>query len=558
MKKMNRLLSVMLVFVMLIGASCTGNVSDDTYGSDQVGDSQGTNPDGSGGSDESGGQGNEDADTKDKDTDSMSSEEASILIKGLGTSVEVKLSDIVKLTSVTRQVKSLSSDGEEANDEVQGFLLTEVLSSIGQSMDGVKTIRFTAGDGYAITVPSDIVESKEILLANVWNGQDLIQREQPLRVAIDDVRSMYFVSNLVEIELKDGDETGDDESGSDMEVTNELILMETAITTLPSEEYLYYDSPDQAVKVADLIEAFDLPLVDEVAFVASDGYAKTEEFEVVQDCYIKFTGDEAPLFTSHDLPYGMIIKYVMTMGFDHKVLVSLDSALDTMEVSEIGGFSGVNAFDLIKSGGLETDYYLLVASDGYSIQVSKATLSSGVAYIDDKGSVSVTFASDNLDKSVLKSLLSVSSGDGSSLKTFQVSDDKQADSDGETLGWTIVFDGLDDGAFDMTSDRAERKLERVELHTERMKDDIIYPEDWEGYRLNDILSFLRVESYESLILIAEDGYEIVLTSDQVDDETIFAVMKNGDAISGGNPVQLVQNTEFATTWIRNVVKVIVQ
>ncbi len=555
MKKMNRVISIMILVMLLVSVGCNGNSTKDVY-DDQDNTAQSNEKNDS--------EANEESEQTNQDiVNNVSGNDVSLVIKGLNSSTEIKLDDILALTSVTRDIKSLTSDGEEELDQVQGYLLTDILTSIGESLDGVDSIRFTAGDGYAINVPNDIVASKDIILANVWNDNPLTQREQPLRVAINDVRSMYFVSNLVEIELKAGEdqEASSDEGSMVSSSEKMVIMMETAFSMVPSEEYVYYDSPDQAVHIGDLIETFDLPQVDEVAFVASDGYEKTEDYEVVQDCSIKYTGEDMPLFTAHELPLGMIIKNVMTMAFDDKAFVSLTSASDVLPQANISDNVGVSVYDLVKTAGLEADYYVLFASDGYSIEVSKDTLKTGVAYVNDQGSITVKFASDNPDKSNLKGLLQVTSGDGSHEKVFQsetaqTGEEKSTDIEGN--GWTIVFEGLEDGSFDMTSDRAERKLERVSLHTERMKDDVIYPEDWEGYKLKDVLTFLKVETFDSLILVAEDGYEIVLNSDQVDDETIIAVVKDGEPISGGNPVQLVQNTEFATSWIKNLAKIIVQ
>jgi hypothetical protein len=45
----------------------------------------------------------------------------------------------------------------------------------------------------------------------------------------------------------------------------------------------------------------------------------------------------------------------------------------------------------------------------------------------------------------------------------------------------------------------------------------------------------------------------------VDGETILAVVKDGEAMTEeDNLVQLVQNTEFATTWVKGVARITVK
>lgn len=127
---------------------------------------------------------------------------------------------------------------------------------------------------------------------------------------------------------------------------------------------------------------------------------------------------------------------------------------------------------------------------------------------------------------------------------------------GET--WNILFEGLDDGSFDMDGQLADTKLDLVSLDTKRSKDDVTYPESWKGYRLVDMLDYIGVKSFNSLIIVASDGYKVEIPSDHIDKETIIAIEKNGQVLEDGGLVQLVQNTQYASTWVKDVVKVIVK
>src|SRR6056297_3186658 len=113
------------------------------------------------------------------------------------------------MESVSKEMKRVSSSGEETVEKIRGVLLDDVLKDIGESKSNYSNIRFTAGDGYAVTVPCEIVGQKDIVLAYAASGEILDDSKLPLMIAIDDVRSMYYVSNLIEIEFSN-EETKED------------------------------------------------------------------------------------------------------------------------------------------------------------------------------------------------------------------------------------------------------------------------------------------------------------------------------------------------------------
>ncbi len=74
-----------------------------------------------------------------------------------------------------------------------------------------------------------------------------------------------------------------------------------------------------------------------------------------------------------------------------------------------------------------------------------------------------------------------------------------------------------------------------------------------------MLSFLKVKEFNALVITASDGFEIELSKEQIDDETILAVVKNGEPLTDtDNLVQLVQNTEFSSSWVKGVSKITVK
>lgn len=452
----------------------------------------------------------------------------------------VDYDDIYKMATVDRTVKHISSSGEETSNDITGVLLSDILSANDLDQQTLGAIRFTAGDGYAIDVPQEIIQEKEIILAWIFDGEHLDEKKIPLRVAIDDVRSMYYVSNLAEVTIGQAKEIVKEES---KESGKAIVMMDTALATLETIPYTYYDSEDMAFNAKDLFDKYVDKASESVGFIANDGYEKTESFDVVNEGFIKFTGEDAPLFTGKDLPKGMNVKYIMSLSVADVTFISVSSAMEMLTVETVDGETGVNLKELVEFTGLKADTYVLKASDGYEKEVTANDLAMGIAYLSDSNTVTAIFNNENPTKSKVKELLSI----------------EESTSEVSGLAWVVTVDGLSDGSFDFDKERAERKLTLVDVHTEKKKNDEITPEDWQGYRVLDILNFLKVDDFNSIVVTAGDGYQVELAKDQVDDETILAVVKNGQPMTEeDNLIQLVQNTEFATTWVKDVAKITVK
>lgn len=532
MSKYLKLLGLLLVLGLLV-VGCTKDkeavvTEDETVSATQEDDTEGL-----------------DQDTEDEAV--TLSYDGELILSGLGTDSLVAFNDIYAMESVTQNVHHISSTGEESDDQVTGVLLDTVLAEFGVEQRDFASIRLVAGDGYEITVPSEVIANHDIILAYKFNGEDLEENKMPLRAAIDGVRSMYFVSNLKEIAFLD-------EEVEDSKYNNPVVMLETAVLSLEAEEYVYYDSSDLAVTVADLLASVSCTSEGDVHFLAADGLQKTETMAVFSSGYIKFTGEDAPLFIDPDLPKGMYIKSIMKAEASDKTFVSVASALVALGETVIEDKTGVAMVDFFKKLGIESGGYILTAIDGYQVEISKEDSQDGIFYIhDETGRVGMKFTEEYEKAYNMKDILTIE------VVSEDEADIDSANSDAPTgLEWTITFDGLADGSFDMTSERAERKLELVELSTERTKNDEKISEDWTGYRILDMLEFLHVEDFSSLILVANDGYEVEIQVGDIDRDSIIAVTKNGEPIDEEFKVQFVQNTEFSTTWVKGLATVIVK
>lgn len=547
MKKLTMILSLILV-LSLVMVGC--NSSDNDTSEDQV-NSEVTE---TGGEDAVA----EEPSSEDADEAGVIEEEASmgytydgsLKFSGVDGDFEVAYNDILSSSdAVTTNVHHISSSGEEFDDEVTGVLLDAILAEHGLSQKDFTSIRLIAGDGYEITVPAEVITEHDIILAYEFNGEGLEEKKQPLRAAIDGVRSMYFVSNLVEISFSN-------EAVAETKNENNLVMLETAVNELDSEEYVYYDSTDMAVTVADLLQSVGSESEDDLFFVAADGYEKAETMAVFKEGYIKFTGEDAPMFLDPDIQKGMYIKSIMKAEAGDITFVSVASAMTALGQTEVNGKTGVAMTAFFEMVGVDAESYIITATDGYQMEIGKDSLADGVFYVhDESGNIGMKFTEDYEKSWSMKDILTVEPVGGEA-----VADSSDADSEDAaamTEEWTITFEGLSDGSFDMTSERAERKLDLVELHTERTKNDEKVAEDWTGYGVLDMLAFLHVEEFSALVFEASDGYQVEIPAADIDEETIIAITKDGEPLDSDYVIQLVQNTQFATTWVKGVAKIVV-
>lgn len=282
--------------------------------------------------------------------------------------IEITESEVMDLESVTAEATGVDSAGKETTKTVKGVLLNTILQTKGASQDDLFAIRLVAGDGYQIEVPKEVLNTRDIIIAYEMDGQPLEDKAKPFRAIIPNERAMYWVRNLISIEVLKGIEEAD---------TTRVIFMETAFNELPQEAYTYYDSTDKAVKNSDILKAYE---VDEstsaVAFLASDGLEKNETIEVFTNSYIKFTGKEAPLFLSPDMPKGMHIKNIFSFTALDTVFVSLESAAICCETSSVGDVEGVSVKSIIDklNNFSKEGTYVLTGLDGYQVEVKYETL----------------------------------------------------------------------------------------------------------------------------------------------------------------------------------------
>jgi DMSO/TMAO reductase YedYZ molybdopterin-dependent catalytic subunit len=317
-----------------------------------------------------------------------------ILITGLSDSdYKITVGDLKKLPAVTKRARATRADGEIVKVKATGPLLEDVLQQKGKSIKDYSTIRFTARDGYSIAVPPDVLKNREIILAYQIDGKPLDAENEPVRVVIPGERAMYWVRMLDRIDL---------ETGAEQIPIKKVVFLETAVKTLPQEDYQHFDSTDKAIKTKDLVDSYaETDKVKNIFIKASDGLHKNETKSNFLGAYIKITGKEVPKFLAPHLPQGMHVRDVLYINYGKTSFLSYSQGQKVLSPQTLDGRSGIALSDVIKQTGLSrAAKYKLSSLDGSSWELAVNELGSGLIYKNGQGNLAFCCPEIAADKNV--------------------------------------------------------------------------------------------------------------------------------------------------------------
>ena len=319
-----------------------------------------------------------------KDQGGEDVEDLTILYKGKETVISME--ELMQLDEIVRDVTPVPKDDEEkATRNVKGVLLEDVFQEyLGISQADPGAILLLAGDGYSIEVSGELLDTREIILAYEIDGKPLEGWEKPLRSVVPDVFEMYWVKNLTGIEII--------ESREEVQVSR-IIMMDTRISDIPGRDYEYYDNSDRAVKISDMLFNFNEDDIQDTVFIRGiDSLEKNEKVDNFRGAYIKYTGQDSPMFLSEDLPKGMWVKEILYFIYGGSAYFSAASGFKALQVQPVEKGDAIGLAEVISVCGLEqTDSYLLKAIDDYSIEIDSDSIELGYIYLQENGLPAVYF-----------------------------------------------------------------------------------------------------------------------------------------------------------------------
>ncbi|MTI96298.1 MAG: hypothetical protein FH749_12615 [Firmicutes bacterium] len=319
--------------------------------------------------------------------------------------IELSVADFMDLEAVSEEIVRLDDNGDvEEQYSIKGVLLETVLAHLEIGIGDLGTVRFTAGDGYSVEVPNNIVAGGKIILAYEIDGEPLHENTGPIRIFIPDEESMYWVRNTVKINLNRGESGGSQDPSGEIGVLEQIIFFETL---LPELEVLDYIAEADAKAVKTEAVFADVQAGSLVQMLASDGFEKNEEFATAIEQYVVVEGENTPAFRGPDLPRGMHVRDLVWMGSGDTGFLFVKNGLEYFDEAEVDGDKGISLKDIADKFSLkEADTYILESDDGYSVEISYEELEAGIVFFRDSGEISSAF--EGLPKNTaVKGLLSI-------------------------------------------------------------------------------------------------------------------------------------------------------
>lgn len=333
-------------------------------------------------------------------------ESGGITITYSGKDIQVNSEEFKQFQVVEKEVPAISKTDGEVKRKVKGYLLEDVIKKYtGKSLKELQGISFTAGDNYFIEVPPEVLSSREIMLAFEIDGKPLAEDEKPFRSVVPGEFEMYWVKNLVKIEIVEGRVS---------EAVKNIIFIDNLAEVYQPTDYDYYGSMDKAVSLKVVIAETSAQVKnDNVYILAADGMEKNEKPANFIKGYLKLTGDDSPAFVSEEIPKGMWVKSIYYFLYGDLAFFSAKSSfvkLKAQKSEDTGGKYSVNLKEVFDVCGIaDSDKYIFSATDDYEVEINSADIQKGYLYFEDDGSLSLAFK-DLPKNTTVKHLLGASTG----------------------------------------------------------------------------------------------------------------------------------------------------
>ncbi|HHX54060.1 MAG TPA: hypothetical protein GX704_04040 [Clostridiales bacterium] len=302
--------------------------------------------------------------------------DAVLEIEGEGVSITLTSAQMLARNQETFKCTNIDSSGNVSEVTVTGFSLTDLLAENGVDLAEIASMNLVASDGYVMSAPAEIYADTEVYIMLNRDGEDL---EYP-RSCIPEQRSMYWVKNLLKVELVSGEAAAARENVSVKKIT----VFREAVTLLEPDSLNNRGYDVEAYSLRAYFEEYgkEIPAAP-VTMTALDGFTKTETPEIFLANYVTLEAepgeeDDLPLYFSEDISDGMRVKQL-------EAVVSYEDAV------YFG--SGISIPDLFELVGMEdAESYNFIASDGFVSEIPADAIPFGVIYTDEaKGYIRAKF-----------------------------------------------------------------------------------------------------------------------------------------------------------------------
>ncbi len=316
-------------------------------------------------------------DTIDSPQSAGLAEDAILEISGEGLSVTLNSEEMNSRELETFTCDHIDSNGDVTQVTVSGFSLDVILSENGMSLSDTASLNFVGSDGYIMSAPAEEYIDNGVYILLNYEGDGL---SYP-RSCIPDKRAMYWVRDLVRIEITSGNEDVDDLNEGQV---NRIGIFREGVAAFEGEQLNNFGFTVTSYSLKDYYEEYIGTLPKEpLTMIARDGFKKTETSEVFFQNYVTYEAEQGeeedlPLYFSETISDGMRVK-------------QLDYVISGSEAVYFG--TGVTVTELFETVGMaEAESYIFIASDGYETVIPADAVEYGLIYTDEeKGYIRASF-----------------------------------------------------------------------------------------------------------------------------------------------------------------------
>ena len=197
-------------------------------------------------------------------------------------------------------------------------------------------------------ISKDIIENRDIILANIVDGEEIPREEKPVRVVIPDEMGPYWVKNVSKIELY---------THISPKNIQTMYIFKALVKDIEPYYYEYYGSEDESYLVGKILMKFgDVDKNGFFTMVASDGLIKNETISMVRDrYYIKTGGKNAPMNISPGFKLGYNVKEMTSFSTTTDAVIFPEIMLKVLDNENLPQGTAIGLAEALEEALMEID-----------------------------------------------------------------------------------------------------------------------------------------------------------------------------------------------------------
>lgn len=263
-------------------------------------------------------------------------------------SIRITIDDLADFTAVSTETILAKTNGVRENIKATGVLLKDILKKNNIDINAYEALGITGRDNYYSMISKDIIENRDIILANIVDGEEIPREEKPVRVVIPDEMGPYWVKCVTKVELYT--------HVSPKNIQN-VYIFKPLVKSIEPYYYEYYGSQDESYLVGAILNKFgDVDKNGFFTMVASDGLIKNETISMVRDrYYIKTAGENAPMNISPGFKLGYNVKEMTSFSTTTDAGIFPEIMIKIIDNTDLTQGTGISLRETLEEALMEID-----------------------------------------------------------------------------------------------------------------------------------------------------------------------------------------------------------